>query len=57
MSTSPKYNLQFINNSASQLSIRNYDIDKKINPQSSARSKESRSYGGSAFLTDFDKSK
>lgn len=32
MSTSPKNNLQFINNSASQLSVRNYDIDKKINP-------------------------
>lgn len=41
----------------SNLSFRNYDINHKINPETSARSDESRSYGRSIFLTNFDKSK
>ena len=57
MSTSSKNNLDRIKNLMSNLSFRNYDNNKIINPQTSARSDESRSYGRSVFLTNFDKSK
>lgn len=57
MSTSSKNNLDRINNSMSNLTFRNYDHNKIVNPQASARSDESRSYGRSVFLTNFDKSK